>query len=200
MIHYIPTGYTAFIEDGDITTGKDFLLLCLRDFGISIDIRDEPLSTPVPTHFEPDKWYKNRYIDAVKRLEEERTISFDEAKMRMKSEYDRRIKRAKFLVEKNKKINERYKQIRDQISMWNPPTEGHNNVKTFAIGQIDMCAKSNSELSACYEEIINTPFDDSDDAVSCYIKERIDYLEDSVNRLKKEYEKDVEIANKKICL
>ena len=40
----MPTGYTAFIEDGDITTGKEFLLLCLRNFGIAIDVRDEPLT------------------------------------------------------------------------------------------------------------------------------------------------------------
>lgn len=26
----MPTGYTAFIEDGTVTTGKEFLLLCSR--------------------------------------------------------------------------------------------------------------------------------------------------------------------------
>ena len=36
----MPTGYTAFIEDGDITTGKEFLLLCLRNFGIAIVVID----------------------------------------------------------------------------------------------------------------------------------------------------------------
>ena len=42
----MPTGYTAYIEDGDITTGKDFLMLCSRAFGVAIDVRDEPLSVP----------------------------------------------------------------------------------------------------------------------------------------------------------
>lgn len=36
----MPTGYTAYIEDGSITTGKEFLMLCLRNFGISIDGND----------------------------------------------------------------------------------------------------------------------------------------------------------------
>lgn len=35
----MPTGYTAFIEDGDITTGREFLLLCSRNFGVAIDIQ-----------------------------------------------------------------------------------------------------------------------------------------------------------------
>ena len=33
----MPTGYTAGIEDGKITTGKEFLKLCTRGFGIAID-------------------------------------------------------------------------------------------------------------------------------------------------------------------
>ena len=35
-VRKVPTGYTAYIKDGDITTGKDFLKLCLRNFGIAI--------------------------------------------------------------------------------------------------------------------------------------------------------------------
>ena len=57
----MPTGYTAYIEDGDITTGKEFLKLCTRAFGIAIDLKDEPLSVPTPTHFEPNTYYKERY-------------------------------------------------------------------------------------------------------------------------------------------
>lgn len=29
----MPTGYTCFIEDGRITTGKEFLKKCIRAFG-----------------------------------------------------------------------------------------------------------------------------------------------------------------------
>ena len=43
-------GFYISRKDGDITTGKDFLRLCLRNFGVAINMRDEPLSKPVPTH------------------------------------------------------------------------------------------------------------------------------------------------------
>ena len=55
----MPTGYTAFIEDGDITTGREFLLLCSRNFGVAIDVRDEPLSVPSHTRM-PSKSLKRR--------------------------------------------------------------------------------------------------------------------------------------------
>ena len=57
----MPTGYTAYIEDGDITTGKEFLKLCTRAFGIAIDLKDEPLSVPTKTHYEPSPYYKEDY-------------------------------------------------------------------------------------------------------------------------------------------
>ena len=55
----MPTGYTAYIEDGSITTGKEFLKLCSRAFGVAIDIKDEPLSVPTPVYVEPSSYYKN---------------------------------------------------------------------------------------------------------------------------------------------
>lgn len=83
----MPTGYTAFIEDGDITTGKEFLLLCLRNFGIAIDVRDEPLTVPTPTHFKPCVYAQNRYIAAIEHLKEVKNISFDVAKQQMTKEH-----------------------------------------------------------------------------------------------------------------
>ena len=43
----MPTGYTAHIEKGTVKTPKDFLRICLRNFGICLPIRDNddiPLS------------------------------------------------------------------------------------------------------------------------------------------------------------
>lgn len=108
----MPTGYTAFIEDGNITTGKEFLLLCSRAFGIAMEIRDEPLSVPTPTTFEPNECYRNRYESAVKRLEAERNISFDVAKCRMRSDYDERVENAKRIIANMAAINERYAKVR----------------------------------------------------------------------------------------
>ena len=86
----MPTGYTAYIEDGDITTGKEFLKLCTRAFGIAIDLKDEPLSVPTPTHFEPDTYYKERYEKALEDFDEANNLTFDNAKTQMKDAKEKR--------------------------------------------------------------------------------------------------------------
>jgi len=192
----MPTGYTAFIEDGNITTGKEFLLLCSRAFGVAMEIRDEPLSVPTPITFEPDGYYKNRYESAVKRLEEERNISFEVAKRRMRSDYDMRVKDAKRTIANMTAINERYTKVRGQVSGWVPPTKNHEGIKKFALEQIDMCVNSD-KMFAYYQEIINTPFNDSDEAVQEYIKKYVEYLESEVERAKKAYDEEVKRANDK---
>ena len=39
----MPTGYTTFIEEGKVRTAKQFLHLCLRNFGVCSHMRDESL-------------------------------------------------------------------------------------------------------------------------------------------------------------
>ncbi len=192
----MPTGYTAFIEDGNITTGKEFLLLCSRAFGIAMEIRDEPLSVPTPTTFEPNEYYKNRYESAVKRLEAERNISFETAKCCMRSDYDKRVEDAKRTIANMTAINERYARVRGQVSGWIPPTDGHKGIKKFALEQIDMCVNSD-KMFAYYQKIIDTPFNDSNEAVREYITKYIEYLESEVESAKSAYEEEVKRANDK---
>lgn len=80
----MPTGYTAFIEDGTITTGKEFLKLCSRAFGIAMDVRDEPLSVPTPSHFEINQYYINQYQRAVEKLLVAKKQTIEEARASMR--------------------------------------------------------------------------------------------------------------------
>ena len=80
----MPTGYTAYIEDGSITTGKEFLKLCSRAFGVAIDIKDEPLSVPTPVYVEPSSYYKNRYTKAVAALNTALSMTYGEARKEMR--------------------------------------------------------------------------------------------------------------------
>ena len=58
------TGYTIYIENGEITNGKD--LLCAQ--------KDESITRPI------SKYKKNNYENAKRSLEEVVEISLDEAK------------------------------------------------------------------------------------------------------------------------
>ncbi|MBO6267553.1 MAG: hypothetical protein J6N19_00245, partial [Clostridium sp.] len=74
----MPTGYTCFIEDGKITTAKGFLLLCARAFGACIEMRDEPLSEPIPEKFNGDDTYRLWLEDAKTELSKLKAMSQDE--------------------------------------------------------------------------------------------------------------------------
>lgn len=185
----MPTGYTAFIEDGDITTGREFLLLCSRNFGVAIDVRDEPLSVPTPTKFEPDPYYKKSYEDAIKEFEEAKTLTFDTAKLRMRSEYEKKIKRAREIATKMTEMNQRYQKVRREVESWIPPTDDHIGIKRFALEQIDMCVKQNNDMFEYYQKILNVPFDDSDKAVRTYMQDSITSCEDAARRAKRDMKK-----------
>lgn len=190
------TRYTVFIENGTVTTGKEFLLLCSREFNIAPDIREKPLTVPTPTHFEPDKYYQRRYDQAVKRLMEGRKIKFNEAREYMRKAYADRIKEAKSAIIRIKSINDKYAEVRGQIVEWNPPTEEHKRIKNFALEQIDMCINPES-MFEYYQKIIDEPFDDSNEAVQKYMEEFIGYLEQDVARAKEALERETENARGK---
>ena len=192
----MPTGYTAYIEDGDITTGKDFLLLCSRAFGVAIDIRDEPLSVPTPTSFEPKRYYKRRYDDAVKELEKAKSLSLEEAREIMNANHSERVERARRTIKRMAEVNERYANIRRQVEAWIPPTADHRGIKEFALEQIDMCVNG-ANLFGMYNKMINEPFCDCDSAVREYLSKYIKAAEDEVKRAKKTYEEEIERAKAK---
>lgn len=170
----MPTGYTAYIEDGDIATGKEFLKLCVRAFGIAIDLKDEPLSVPTPTHFEPDTYYKEIYEKALEELNKANNLTFDEAKIQMKAAYERRISDYKSWAEKEVAMNQKYAKVRKEVEEWIPPTEEHQDLKKFALEQIDMCVTKQEHIDE-YLEKSKEIFDNSDEAVEKYISENIQY-------------------------
>ena len=170
----MPTRYTAHIEDGEITTGKEFLRLCTRAFGIAIDVKDEPLSTPTPSSFEPSPFYKESYDRALKKLEEVNKMTFDESKIQMRADYEKRISDYKRYAEQETAMNEKYAKVRKEVEEWIPPTEEHEGLKNFALEQIDMCVTKQEYIDE-YLEKSKEEFDDSDEAVQNYINDIIDY-------------------------
>lgn len=153
----MPTGYTCYIEDGSITSGKEFLELCLHNFGIAVDQRDEPLSTRIPDTFTVKPYYIEKVDEALKKLEDVRRLNDDEIRNRIDDEIakyeesDREYKNAT-----NKKLAAYY-EIRKDVSEWVPPTRGHDDIKTFALNQLNMCIDDLEKglSSSYYEEMLN---------------------------------------------
>lgn len=147
----MPTGYTAYIEDGSITTGKEFLMLCLRNFGISIDIRDEPLSVPTPTHFEPNPYYKESYESAVKHLEEVKSLDFESAKLRRRLKHEHDISSAERAIERMREINRRYHMVRNQVDAWVPLDDCDDATKKYLDKMVEFAENGVKEKKRDYD-------------------------------------------------
>lgn len=192
----MPTGYTIYIENEKITTGKEFLKLCARAFGIAFDLKDEPLSVPTPTHFKPDPYYKERYDRALEKLNTANNLTFDEAKNQMKDAFEKRISEYKCYTDKENAMNEKYAKVRKEVEEWNPPTEDHQGLKKFALEQIDMCVTKQEYIDGYFEKSKEV-FDDSDEAVEKYISENIQLCKERLDRAYENYKAEIKRANEK---
>lgn len=192
----MPTGYTAGIEDGTITTGKDFLKLCTRAFGIAIDLRDEPLSVSTPTKFVLDTYYKDRVDRARIELELAKNMSFEDAKAEMIKSHAENVAIYKSLAERDIENNKKYAKVKAEVKAWNPPTEEHYDIKRFALEQIDMCIVKQKWIDE-YLQKANEKLDDSDEAVEKYIAEQIECCYENVKRAENNLKEELErVASK----
>lgn len=192
----MPTGYTAGIEDGTITTGKDFLKLCTRAFGIAIDLRDEPLSVSTPTKFVLDTYYKDRVDRARIELELAKNMSFEDAKAEMMKSHAENVAIYKSLAERDIENNKKYAKVKAEVKAWNPPTEEHYDIKRFALEQINMCIAKQEWIDE-YLQKANEKLDNSDEAVEKYITEKIECCYENVKRAENNLKEELErVANK----
>ena len=180
----MPTGYTEYIEDGEITTGQEFLKLCTRAFGVVIDQKEESLSNPTHTKFEPDSYYEKRYNEAVDKLKAAKDMTFDEVLSQMVERHAKKISDYKRCAEKETEINRKYQKVRDEVEQWIPPTKNHNGIKKFALEQIDMCMTKQKYIDE-YIELSKEVLDDSKEAVEKY---RTEYIADCQKEVDRAYE------------
>lgn len=152
----MPTRYTEFIENKQCNSVKQFLKLCLRNFGVLSKYRDEPLSID----FEPDftdenvnsfiKNNENRIEKYKKELEEYDNLSYDEKASKIKEDCLKELNFYKNIYDKSVKLNKKYDNFIEAIDSWDC-SKDFNSIKEFAINQ---CEISKENLDYYEKEII----------------------------------------------
>lgn len=154
----MPTGYTAFIENKQCNSAKQFLKLCLRNFGVLYKYKDEPLSLD----FEPDFTDENENenflikknegnIEKYKNeLKEYDDLSYDEKVSKIKEGWLKKLNFYKKLYDEGVEINARYDDFIEAIEDWNC-SKDFKQIKEFAINQ---CKISKENLNYYGEKII----------------------------------------------
>lgn len=191
----MPTGYTSYIKDGKITSGKEFLKLCTRAFGIAVDLKDESLDVPTPNHFEPHPYYEKAYKDSLMSREKAYSMTREEVKEDIISKYNDNKGRAEKILEEYKDEDEKYLKVREEVEKWTPPTPEHENLKKFCLEQIDMSL--NTDLYEWYEKDINKELDTSDDTIKKYINILRDNADEQLKRAYKKISRRIKESRRK---
>lgn len=140
----MPTGYTQQIIDGTVKTPKEFLHLCLRNFGVCICMRDESLNSQedyteyIKKYYQDSMGYHAKALENAK-AEYERVINLsddDLYEMYVKKFTDNRDYYQK-RADEVKKQNAQYQSFYDAIKNWNC-SEEFDNIKKFALDQINI--------------------------------------------------------------
>ena len=141
----MPTGYTQQIIDGTVKTPKEFLHLCLRNFGVCISMRDMPFDAQQKDYTESIKKYYQDSMDyhakalenAKAEYERINNLSDDELyEMYVERFSDNRNYYQK-RTDEVKKQNAQYQSFYDAIKNWDC-SEEFSNIKKFALDQIDI--------------------------------------------------------------
>lgn len=134
----MPTGYTAGVADGSITSFKDYALMCARAFGASLHLRDESLSIDLPE--EEESTYSTYYNDKLRETQAEldkiSSMSESDLLALYKEEHDNNISYINDRISENNLIKDRYTAMLEFAKRFNPPSDKHINYCKFLISQL----------------------------------------------------------------
>ncbi len=147
----MPTGYTHDLLEKNLSF-KDFTMLCCRNFGVTITMRDEPFDTQIPEKFEPDNYYKTRLDDTIEEKKEWDTLSFEEKHSILVALKQDDLDRKAESLKKIESQNEKLRNMAVKINRWNPP-EQFLNIKNFMLNQIEISIDSTDYYIPKQEEI-----------------------------------------------
>ena len=140
----MPTGYTQQIIDGTVKTPKEFLHLCLRNFGVCISMRDMPLDSQVDYTEYIKKYYQDTmgyYTKALENAKKEyariSNLSDDDFYEMYVERFSHNREYYQERTDKVKKQNAKYQSFYDAIKNWDC-SEEFSNIKKFALDQIDI--------------------------------------------------------------
>lgn len=131
----MPTGYTHGVQEGTITTLREFALKCARAFGANVMMRDEPSEAPI-REYTPDPWHAEEVKKAKQRLAEIERMTLDQCRDEADKEYEAGMVRLREYQVRREAERRRYESMLTQVECWTPPTDDHREFKTFMLDQL----------------------------------------------------------------
>lgn len=132
----MPTGYTAPVADGTITSLRAYALKCARAFGATITMRDDPPDAEIPDLFEPSSFYVERLAKARARRRHLQALSPIEAQREMQQQHSAAMANWREQTIDDARQRVRYSSMLHAVETWQPPTPEHDGLRKFMIKQL----------------------------------------------------------------
>ena len=142
----MPTGYTAGIINGEITTFEQFATQCTRAFGATIHMRDNPMDSPYEPRT-PSDYHTNSIQSKRERLEEIESMSDEKIVEDFNTQLGEDLKYHQTKMEEDKRNLEKLNSMLESAKSWVPPTEDHQPFRNFMIEQIESTIKVDGDPS-----------------------------------------------------
>ena len=194
----MPTGYTQQIIDGTVKTPKEFLHLCLRNFGVCVSMRDESLNLQgdyteyIKKYYQDSMDYHTEALENAKR-EYKKIINLSDDnlyEMYVKNFSDNR-EYCRKRADEAKKQNAKYQSFYDAIKNWDC-SEEFSNIKKFAMDQINISKDDEdyyvdklSKEMLTKEEFISNGKSKYEEDLLKQAKWNIDYHQEQLNEITK---------------
>ena len=149
----MPTGYTAGIIDGEITTFEQFATQCTRAFGATIHMRDNPMDSPYEPRT-PSDYHTNSIQSKRERLEEIESMSDEKIVEDFNTQLEEDLKYHQTKMEEDKRNLEKLNSMLESAKSWIPPTEDHQPFRNFMIEQIESTIKVDGDPSYHVNKIV----------------------------------------------
>lgn len=156
----MPTGYTEIITRKPDLTFEEFVLRCCRNFGVCISMQDVSLDIlPTKENIKSnndESYYKNRIDETEKELKEFQSINWKNSVWQESiiKEKERDLSIYKERIQEKQKDQKLYERMLKKVNAWTPPTDNHNELKTFMIKQIQESIKYDCDTSYYDTEIL----------------------------------------------
>ena len=195
----IGTGYTYTIKDETCKTPKEFLKLCLKNFGCCIELKDESLAK-----FNADDFLKeiknkstsNYLKNSLDNAEKELDKLLKKTDSDWKKELESKIANSEKKLEEGKKTYEEESKLlsyfTSAVENWNCSSK-YQNIKNFALEQLGMTKADDYE----WEEKVLNCFKNMDvkeyrnSCIQSAIKE-VDYYKERIDSEKKSRDETIE--------
>ena len=188
----MPTGYTAGIIDGKITTFEQFATQCSRAFGATMHMRDNPLDSPYEPRT-PSQYYVNSLQSQREKLEEMKTMTDEAIVQDFENLLNDSLKYHERELEKTKVNLGRLNSIMESAKSWVPPTEDHEGVRDYMIDQLEITIKADGDPSYHVNKIVQAK-KELEEGIDpkVYREEKIKEIEDRISYYEGEVQKELE--------